>query len=116
MKIRIRGNPLRVRLTPFEVAELIDAGGVENRTQFGEDPSLTLLIRLQLSSLHAAAGVEFVGRRITVSLPQAQAKRWAEANDLDIYSIEPWGFKLLIEKDLRCMHRRTPQRQSSVLN
>ncbi len=81
MKLRIRGNSLRLRLTQTEVAELVRAGRVEDRTQLGQDATLGLVFRLQLSAFRLVPGVEFDGGRITVSLPEAQARSWAPENE-----------------------------------
>src|SRR5258706_6103110 len=106
MKLRIRGNSLRLRLAQTEVARLVRAGRVEDRTQLGQDPGLSLEVRLQLSEFRLVPGVEFDGGRITVSLPEAQAKSWARENEVGIYGEEPWGLKIIIEKDFQCLNQR----------
>ena len=100
MKLRIRGNSLRLRLTQSEVAELVRAGRVENRTQLAQDAALGLVFRLQLSAFRLVPGVEFDGGRITVSLPEARAKSWARENEVGMYGEESWGLKLSIEKGI----------------
>ena len=104
MKLRIRGNSLRLRLTQTEVAELVRSGRVENRTQLGQDRALVL--RLQLSAFRVIPGIEFDGSRITVSLPEVEARAWAGENEVGIYSEEPWGLKLSVEKDFQCLDTR----------
>src|SRR6266849_1718423 len=105
MKLRIRGNSLRLRLTQTEVAELVRAGRVEDRTQLGQDATLGLVFRLQLSAFRLVPGVEFDGGRITVSLPEARAKSWARENEVGMYGEESWGLKLSIEKDFDAFDR-----------
>jgi len=102
MKLRILGNSLRLRLAQTEVTELVRAGRVENRAQLGQDPALAFVFRLQLSAFRLAPGVEFDGSRITVSLPETQARTWAQENEVGIYREEPWGLKLSVEKDFHC--------------
>ena len=115
MKLRIRGS-LRLRLTQTEVAELVRAGRVENRTQLGQDATLGLVFRLQLSSFRLAPGVEFDGGRITVSLPEAQARSWARENEVGIYGEESWGLKLSIEKDFQCLDQRPNENDSDAFD
>jgi hypothetical protein len=116
MKLRICGNSLRLRLTQTEVAELVSAGGVENRTQLGQDPAQAFVFRLQLSTLRLIPGVEFGGGRITVSLPEAQARSWARENEVGIYSEEPWGLKLSVEKDFQCLDQRPNEDDSDAFD
>lgn len=116
MKLRIRGNSLRLRLTQSEVAELVRVGGVENRTQLGQDATVGLVFRLQVSSCRLAPGVEFDGGRITVSLPEAQAKSWALENEVGIYGEEPWGLKLSVEKDFQCLDQRPNENDSDAFD
>jgi len=116
MKLRIRENTLRLRLTQTELAELERLGRVENRTQLGQDPALTLVFRLQLSAFRIVPGVEFDGGRITVSLPEAQARSWARENEVGMYSEEPWGLKLSIEKDFQCLDQRSNEDDSDAFD
>ena len=116
MKLRIRGNSLRLRLTQTEVAELVRAGRVENRTQLGHDPALAFVLRLQLSAFRLVPGVEFDGTRLTVSLPEAQSKSWARGNKVGIYSEEPWGLKLSVEKDFQCLDQRPNEDDSDAFD
>ena len=116
MKLRIRGNSLRLRLTRTEVAELVRAGRVENRTQLGQDPALAFVLRLQLSAFRLVPGVEFDGTRLTVSLPEVQAKSWARENKVGIYGEEPWGLKLSVEKDFQCLDERPNENDSDAFD
>src|SRR5882762_10292453 len=116
MKLRIRENTLRLRLTQSEVAELVVAGRVENHTQLGQDSAVGLVFRLQLSAFRLTPGVEFDGGRITVSLPEAHAKSWAQENEVGIYGEEPWGLKLSIEKDFKCLDERSNENDSDAFD
>ncbi len=116
MKLRIRGNSLRLRLTQTEVAELVRAGRVEDRTQLGQDATLGLVFRLQLSAFHLVPGVEFDGGRITVSLPEARAKSWARENEVGMYGEESWGLKLSIEKDFQCLDQLPNENDSDAFD
>ena len=116
MKLRIRGNSLRLRLTQTEVAELVRIGKVDNRTQLGQDPALALVLRLQLSAFRLVPGVEFDAGRITVSLPEVEAKSWARENEVGIYNEQPWGLKLSVEKDFQCLDQRPNEDDSDAFD
>jgi hypothetical protein len=116
MKLRIRGNSLRLRLTQTEVAELVYTGRLENRTQLGQEPAQAFVLRLQLSPFRLVPGVEFDGGRITVSLPETQARSWAQENEVGIYTEEPWGLKLSVEKDFQCLDQRPDEDDSDAFD
>jgi hypothetical protein len=98
------------------VAELVYAGRLENRTQLGQDPALAFVFRLQLSPFRLAPGVEYGGGRITVSLPEGQARSWAQEDEVGIYSEEPWGLKLSVEKDFQCLDQRPNEDDSDAFD
>jgi hypothetical protein len=116
MKLRIRGDSLRLRLTQTEVAQLVRSGQVENRTQLAQDPARAFVFRLQLSAFRLAPGVEFDGGRIIVSLPEAEAKTWARENEVGIYGEESWGLKLSVEKDFQCLDERPTEDDSDAFD
>ena len=116
MKLRIRENTLRLRLTQTEVAELVRSGKVENRTQLVRDAARGLVFRLQLTPFRLAPGVEFDGHQITVSLPEAEARSWARENKVGIYGEEPWGLKVSVEKDFQCLDHRPNENDADAFD
>jgi hypothetical protein len=54
MKIRMRGNSVRLRLTRGEVARLAAVGRVEEATEFGLGPEARLIYSLASSAVPAA--------------------------------------------------------------
>src|SRR5579871_3556141 len=99
MKLRIRGNSLRVRLTRTEIADLAETGGIENRVQLGAQPDCALVYRLELSGAIATPETAFQKSQICIRLPLAEALAWARGKAVGIYGEESWGLKLAIEKD-----------------
>ena len=116
MKLRIRENTIRLRLTQTEVAELVRNGRVENCIQLVKEAVRGLVFRLQLSPFRLAPGVEFDGRQITVSLPEAEARSWARENKVGIYGEEPWGLKVSVEKDFQCLDHRPNENDSDAFD
>lgn len=101
MKLRIKGNSLRLRLTQGEVAELAAEGSVRETVSFG-DRSLGYEIR----SVRDAADVsgDLDGLSIVVSVPEQTLNDWAKS---DAVSIEHDGTpSVLIEKDFACLSER----------
>lgn len=123
MKIRIRANTLRLRLTQSEVQQLASEGLVEEVTPFGESQALRYAL---LSTETEAITASFVDGRIAVAVPRAQAQQWASddtqvgmqaemptANNgpenyrPDSYRDGQSTLSILIEKDFACLQTRT---------
>ena len=107
MKIRIRANTLRLRLTQSEVQQLAGHGRVEEVTPFGESQSLRYALCTKASG---AISASFAGGLIEVQVPAAQAQTWAE-DDTQVGMQEemPSGestLSILIEKDFACLQAR----------
>ena len=108
MKLRIRGNSVRVRLTQSEVARLAAGNRVEQATTFS--PASKLVSSVERSASAASAAVIFDGIHLAVILPSDQVHRWTESDDVSIEYSQPIGsgqlLRILIEKDFECMHSR----------
>ena len=78
MKLRIRGNSLRLRLLQNEIAALIENGQVSEKIEFG-NAGLTYAVRLTDGSEKISA--EFADNEITVLLPKSAAEKWARSDD-----------------------------------
>ncbi|MGX1641231.1 MULTISPECIES: hypothetical protein [unclassified Sphingobacterium] len=98
MKIRIKDNSVRIRLTQSEVNALYQDGNISSRTEFLEQAFVYAVERADVPEL----SVEFVENKITLKIP---------ANLLEqMYSTDVVGFegltgkvKLLLEKDFVCL-------------
>jgi hypothetical protein len=106
MKLRIRGNSLRVRLTQSEVAALGDGRAISETTEFSSTSSLTCRIE-PIESLQSAAA-SFTADCIRISLPKAQASLWATTTAVSIEAVQPITrdrvLTILVEKDFECIH------------
>ncbi|MBI1357473.1 MAG: hypothetical protein GC160_24290 [Acidobacteria bacterium] len=107
MKLRLKGDTIRLRLTQGEVARLMAEGCVEESTRVGSsalryglrrDPDLTVL------------EADFRDGCIEVRVPAAQASRWGESGEEGIReavrSRDGSVTKVLIEKDFACLKPR----------
>lgn len=108
MKIRIKDNTLRLRLMQGEVQQLRHQGEVSAQTTFAERQLFSY--HLRTDDTLAAPEAHLQGSRITVSLPTAQAHRWADTDQVGISHLQPngtpEGLRLLIEKDFKCLTDR----------
>ena len=107
MKLRVRGNSVRLRLSPSEVARLIERGAVAESTNFGGGSRLGY--ELRVSSDVAEPRATFETAQLLVTLPAAAATHWATSDEVGISAQQPTGdgatLRLLIEKDFECLDR-----------
>ncbi len=109
MKLRIRGNTLRLRLTRSEVEEIGAGRTVVELTEFPDGTTLSyrLVPGADLSARQSMTGHVF---DIAVEIPHNEASAWA-ASEEDV-SFSPGGavmvdqLEILIEKDFTCITPR----------
>ena len=108
MKLRIKGNSLRLRLGPSEIAGLLAMGRVEETIRFALDEAASLTYALELVNGDRPVSLRYAPCAVTVLLSRAQASEWAEgsqiaiAGDIDVGS---GALAILIEKDFACIDR-----------
>lgn len=114
MKLRIRGDSLRLRLTKSEVALLIQGGVVEDSVSFGAGARLTYAI-----AHGAALGATLSGARIEVSVPADAARAWAASEAVSLEGTQPGDdgrtLRILVEKDYACLTERPHEDDSDAL-
>ena len=113
MKIRIKGNAIRLRLTRTEVEQFGKEGYLEERTEFVNS---VFVYALCSSKNDKALSATFADSKISMSVPDAIAKEWVDSNKVG-YSgeMEIAGGKflsLLLEKDFKCVDSDRQEDQS----
>jgi hypothetical protein len=110
MKLRVKNNSVRLRLTQSEVARLAETGIVEEAIEFGIEPSHRLIYRLKVASDAERLSAGFENNRITIFVPKQQAEEWIETSQVGIKAEQNIGegktLRLLIEKDFACLEQR----------
>lgn len=102
MKLRIRGNSLRLRLTKGEVAALRDVGGVEETVHFSATSKLVYAIE---RSGGGALNARFDDSRILVQIPESIALDWCNTDRVGIEGTSG-EVRVLVEKDWQCLAPR----------
>jgi len=118
MKLRIRGNSVRVRVTKGETARLGAGEKVEQITEFSRDQRLVSCVE---PSPHVSlATAEFAGGQIRVVLPLAQVRTWAGSDAVSIEASQPidsgQSLQILIEKDFECLHSKNDENADAFPN
>jgi hypothetical protein len=108
MKLRIKGNSLRLRLGPAEVEHLLADGRVEETIRFAADDSARLTYALELAEAGGELALHHRTGEVTVLLARDQAHRWASGGEVSIAGEVEVGsghLQLLVEKDFACLDR-----------
>jgi hypothetical protein len=104
MKIRIKGNSIRLRLTQTEVANFAKTGYLEEHTEFG-NATFTYALANVAEVLTLSAKME--GAKITMQVPPDLAKNWTSTNEIGFQHKQPLSngkeLFLLVEKDFVCL-------------
>lgn len=109
MKLRIKGNSIRLRMTQSEVARLAAEGSVREAVEFGDK---TFGYEIRSLDRVNTVNADLSGNSIVVSVPAAQVSEWA---DTDAVSIEHEGIpSVLIEKDFACLSERKNEDDSDA--
>jgi hypothetical protein len=120
MKLRIKGNSLRLRVSRSEVARLLAGERVEETIHFApqETAKLTYALEQQLSGV--APAVQYTDGNVTVRIPADQAIPWCLTDQVGIVESISLGaagsLDLVIEKDFACLDRSDEDNQDTFAN
>ncbi len=98
MKIRIKGNSLRYRLTKSDVERFINNGYIEEIIDFGGQALIYALQQNQLNNLSAI----FECNKITLMMPAKMVDEWGLTDRVG-FEYQDNSLFLLVEKDFKCL-------------
>jgi hypothetical protein len=107
MKVRIKDNSLRFRVTQSELASLMAGGRLEQTIYFSpaEDSRLTYALEQQSSS--SSTTLRYQPHEVAIVLSTAELKAWGESIQVGIYAAADLGsngvLDLVVEKDFACL-------------
>jgi hypothetical protein len=118
MKVRIKGNFVRYRLSKTEVQRIAERGSIVEQTFISPKHifSYALIAKDGISSLEA----EYIDNKLTLFIPKQDAKEW--------YSNTKVGYRatvkvdaenilvLLIEKDFQCLDETEEDQSDNFAN
>lgn len=118
MKLRLKGNSLRLRLGRSEVSRLLDRGRLEESTTFGGLSPQRFVYALTATAAEqgVSAGIEdgCVSVRVSIDV----VRRWATTDELAISGSQPSGdggvLRISIEKDLVCLDPASEESQEDA--
>ncbi|MCJ7935755.1 MAG: hypothetical protein MUW56_19545 [Chryseobacterium sp.] len=98
MKIRIKDNSIRFRLTQSEVSELGRNGIVSSCTEFVDRPFIYAIEKTEDKILSAA----FIENKIVMKMPEAMVEELVSTDTVG-FDGQAGVVKLLVEKDFVCL-------------
>lgn len=103
MKLRIRGDSIRLRLKRREVDQIAAGTSIVEETHF---PSAVLTYRLDVSE-NRTISATFDNGNLSVSVPTSTVLDWASSDKVSLFAEQklagPNTLSLLIEKDFKCL-------------
>ena len=105
MKLRIKGNSIRLRLSQSEITKFGEQGMIEEKTEFPNGSFLSFTIARKKGSTGLEA--ELSGNTITIYVPESIALEWTTTDivgfDNKMERANEKELFLLIEKDWVCL-------------
>ena len=107
MKLRLKGNTLRLRLDQDDLTRFAEEGQVEAVTRFGGDSAFRYT--LQAATEIEALTAEAKPGQVVVHIPLDLAEAWTQTDRVTLEAEQSVGegerLQILVEKDLGCQHR-----------
>ncbi len=104
MKIRIKGNSIRFRLTKKEVDHFSIHGFIEEKTEFGINH---FSYRMESCAENDFLFADYSGNKITIHVPKKIAEEWTNTDQVGFeHKMQIGNDKylfLLVEKDFVCL-------------
>ena len=113
MKLRIKGDSLRLRLTRGEVQALADQGVVEDSVRFG--PGSALAYRLRRDAQASVLSAAYSPSGIEIRVPERAASDWCATEQVTLAGSQGSGdaeLRIVVEKDFACLAPREGEDES----
>ena len=116
MKLRIKDNSVRLRLTRSEVDALRANGTVVSKVEFPGARELRYRLESSPASVNPAAF--FSDNAVTVRLPESAVLAWVTTEQVSLQGEQLLDdgamLKILVEKDFACLTKREDEDESDM--
>jgi hypothetical protein len=120
MKLRIKGDSMRVRISRSEVESLLAGNCLEDTIHFAPEAGAALTYALQKDPSVSRPTVQFAKNMVMIRIPANQARAWGITDQVgiaeDINLGELGKLALLIEKDFACLDRSEEDNEDTFPN
>jgi hypothetical protein len=107
MKLRLKGNSIRVRLDRRDLTDLVEAGRVEDSLRFGPGVEFSYVIEAG----PAPAGepsASYAPGRLTLTIAPEDARDWSASDRVGfdrLQAVEGGSIRVVLVKDFACLDR-----------
>jgi hypothetical protein len=120
MKLRIKGNSLRLRVSRSEFARFQAGDRIEETIHFTAAAEATLTYALESSLKPSPVTVLYGSREVTVILSKDRARIWGDQSEVGVYAtldVGPAGsLEVVVEKDFACLDRSDEDNSDTFVN
>ena len=120
MKLRIKGNSLRLRVTRSELMRLSAGETIEEAIHFAPEPTAVFRYALASSPETNQVGIRYRDGEVTVAIAPEQVRAWSEDSQIGIYATLHLGsagpLEIAVEKDFACLDGRDEDNQDTFSN
>jgi len=108
MKLRIKDNSLRIRITQPELNRLFHEGEIKAYTRLGPDPSQVFQYGLSVDTKREVLSVHYHCNVLMVTITEGMMTEWKEDDKVGFDTVLATGngehLRIVIEKDFKCLH------------
>jgi hypothetical protein len=106
MKLRIKGNSLRLRVSRSELARFQSGERIEETIHFTGAPEAKLTYSLEFALQSAPVKVRYESNQVRVILSEVQAHIWGVEGEVGVYETlhvdSACSLDIIVEKDFAC--------------
>jgi hypothetical protein len=113
VKLRIKGDSLRLRLSQGEMRALADSGEVADHISFPGGMALTY--RLRMDRNIASISASYASDLIDIRVPRELSERWCGSDLVTLSASQPLAageLRIVLEKDWACLAPREGEDES----
>ena len=120
MKLRIKGNSIRLRVSRSDLAKLAEGGVIQDEVHFTGNPRDAWIYRIVRRQALSAPTVEFNERQVSVVVGDEDVRMWFGTEEVGIYfslNIGVHGvLDVALEKDFACLDRSDEENSDTFPN
>jgi hypothetical protein len=120
MKLRIKGNSLRLRVSRSELARVLAGERIAETIRFAAAPEAKLTYALECGTHQGGTSVRYGAQEVTVSLSEEQAQSWSQESEVGVYTqvdlAAEGALEVIVEKDFACLDRSDEDNKDTFAN
>ena len=120
MKLRIKGNSIRLRVSRSDLAKLAESGAIQDEVHFSDHPRDAWIYSIVQSQALSAPTVEFEERQVMVVVGDEDVRMWLGTDEVGIYFSIDIGvhgvLDVALEKDFACLDRSDEENSDTFPN